>query len=248
MAVTDRRAFARIVGWAVPWLTAWLRRETKVKVVDISDGGILIESPTPMKPGQREIVVLQGNTTIKMAGWVERVQIIRLLPSKTYRAALRFVAPVSLSTLGSNQTASVAPDSCELMKQFEGWVQQLSGVCTACACPRLLRNTRTQKPFTSLCRYHGMEGDAGCKCFLPPGPCRQRNSLLNCRRWLSSHWTCQILISLRPTHLSRRVLSCKPQPRSTPHRLPWAPQCVPVVFDPVPAGLRLVITRISAGA
>ena len=98
--MADRRAYRRIGGSAVPWLSACTARSTRADILDISDGGILIETPVLVRPGERELVLLSGSGAIKVVGWAERVEISRLIPEVSYRIALRFVKPVTVGALG----------------------------------------------------------------------------------------------------------------------------------------------------
>ena len=74
-----------------------------MSVIDISDGGVLIETPARVTPGEQEMVVRDANATMKKAGWVERVEIIRLIPSVSYRTAIRFFAPISVLAFTHSQ-------------------------------------------------------------------------------------------------------------------------------------------------
>jgi hypothetical protein len=103
-------------------------RSTSVNVVDISDGGLLIETRIRLAPGQRETLVLDGYASIKLAGWVERVEITRLFPSVTYRTAIRFGAPIVVADLARRRGPSVDGVSSEIMDRFAGLVRELSGV------------------------------------------------------------------------------------------------------------------------
>ncbi len=139
---SDRRAFLRIPGPELPWLTACTARSSIAAILDISDAGALIETPIRVKPGEREVVLLSGRDTIKVVGWAERVEITRLAPSLSYRTAFRFAAPVALGGLGSVPRATApradahsdpAPplltgESRELVERFASWVRALSGV------------------------------------------------------------------------------------------------------------------------
>lgn len=102
----DRRSFPRIPGSELPWLTAMTARSPSVDVLNISDSGALIETPTRLKPGEREVFLLHGTTAIRIAGWVVRAEITRIRPSVSYRSAIRFAAPVILSTLADRHTRS----------------------------------------------------------------------------------------------------------------------------------------------
>jgi hypothetical protein len=102
--MTDRRASRRIPGSALPWLSAFTNRTPTLDLLDISSGGALIASPTCLKPGEREVLILHGEQLIKVVGWVVRTEITRLAPSIMFRSALRFAEPVSLPALASNAT------------------------------------------------------------------------------------------------------------------------------------------------
>jgi hypothetical protein len=139
LANVDRRAFSRFPGPAVPWLTVSTARSSAAEILDISDAGALIELPTRLKPGEREVVLLTGRDTIKVVGWAERVEITRLAPAVSYRTAFRFACPVELGELGSvpeidrSEPATVEPRmltgaSRELVERFARWVRELSGV------------------------------------------------------------------------------------------------------------------------
>jgi hypothetical protein len=103
-------------------------RATNVDLIDISDGGILIETPIRVTPGERETIVLDANATVKKAGWIERVEIIRLIPSMTYRTAIRFFAPISVLALTRSQRPVLRRASREAIARFSRWARELSGV------------------------------------------------------------------------------------------------------------------------
>jgi PilZ domain-containing protein len=119
--MTDRRASRRIPGSALPWLTAFTTRAPALDLLDISSGGALIASPTCLKPGEREVLILHGEQLVKVVGWVVRTEVTRLAPSIMFRSALRFAEPVSLPTLASNATlassdlSAARPTSAEPM-------------------------------------------------------------------------------------------------------------------------------------
>ncbi len=126
--MADRRIFARIAGSAFPSLSALTARSTNVAVIDISDGGLLIETPVRVTPGEREMVVLDANATIKKAGWIERVELIRLIPSLSYRTAIRFFAPIDVLALTRSQPPVLRRASRETIGRFARWARELSGV------------------------------------------------------------------------------------------------------------------------
>jgi hypothetical protein len=117
--MTDRRASRRIPGSALPWLTAFTTRAPALDLLDISSGGALIASPTCLKPGEREVLILHGEQLVKVVGWIVRTEVTQLAPSLTFRSAIRFAEPVSLPTLASPAlgnsvlTESARPASAE---------------------------------------------------------------------------------------------------------------------------------------
>ncbi len=124
----DRRIFPRFAGSSLPSLSALTGRATNVAVIDISDGGVLIETPVRVTPGEREMVVLDAHATMKKAGWIERVELIRLIPSVSYRAAIRFIAPISVLALTRNHPPVLRRASREAIGRFARWARELSGV------------------------------------------------------------------------------------------------------------------------
>ena len=99
----DRRAFPRVSVSRAPWLTAsTLYSPRPVDLLDISNGGALIESDKRLKPGERESFVLCGLGEVKVAAKVLRVQVIQLQPKVAYRSAIQFIRPISINTLGAN--------------------------------------------------------------------------------------------------------------------------------------------------
>jgi hypothetical protein len=131
--MTDRRAFSRIPGSDLPWLRAWTVRSAVARVLDISDAGALIETPIRLNPGEREVVLLGGRHTIRIVGLAQRVEITRLAPFVSYRAAIRFATQVALGALGSIPEPTPEADvltgeTRELVERFARWVRELSGV------------------------------------------------------------------------------------------------------------------------
>jgi hypothetical protein len=96
--MSDRRAYPRIPGSALPWLTAFSTRTPALDLLDISSGGALITTPTRLTPGDREVFVLQGEKLVKVVGWVVRAEVTRLTPSLSFTSAIRFAEPVPLTT------------------------------------------------------------------------------------------------------------------------------------------------------
>ena len=52
----DRRRFPRWRAWG--WLSGWIDEDLKVSVMDISEGGALIEHPADIRPGTVCLVTL----------------------------------------------------------------------------------------------------------------------------------------------------------------------------------------------
>ncbi len=135
----DRRSFPRISGADVPLINACTSRSATADVIDISDGGVLIESRACLKPGDREIVLLEGAGRIRVVGWAERVEITRLIPSVSYRTAIRFAEPIALRMLAHDPEPGGQPAephkstlltgaTRELVERFTLWVRALSGI------------------------------------------------------------------------------------------------------------------------
>jgi len=97
----DRRAFPRFPGSAIPGLVAVTGRSA-LNLLDISDGGALIETPTYSKPGERESFFLQGDSSVRVAGHVLRAEVTRLKPCVHYRSAIQFLEPVPVRALIAN--------------------------------------------------------------------------------------------------------------------------------------------------
>jgi hypothetical protein len=158
LAVTnDRRAYRRIGGSAVPWLSAWVARTAQARILDISDGGMLLDVPKLVRPGQREVVLLRGTATTKVAGWAERVEIVRLKPNLSYRTALRFCTPLIVRALGETEFdrmigAELVPGTSQLVMgndrvfatTFESWVCGLPGVQAASVSAAVMRMPGTE--------------------------------------------------------------------------------------------------------
>ncbi len=126
--VSDRRTFPRVPGSALPTLAVLTGRSTNVAVLDISDGGVLIETPIRVTPGDRETLVLDGKRTIKIAGWAVRVEVTRLAPLVTYRTAIRFAAPITVEDLERSLGPAVRRVSRRVLDRFVHWVRELPGV------------------------------------------------------------------------------------------------------------------------
>jgi hypothetical protein len=155
--MNDRRAYRRIGGSAIPWLSAWIARTAEARILDISDGGMLLDMPKRVRPGQREAVLLRGTATLKVVGWAERVEITRLRPDLSYRTALRFSTPVIVRALGESEfdrmiAAQLVPGTSQLVMEngrvfattFESWVCGLPGVQAASVSASVMRMPETE--------------------------------------------------------------------------------------------------------
>jgi hypothetical protein len=134
LTALERRASRRIAGSSIPWLTAASARVEIVHLLDISDGGALIETPASLRPGERDSFVLRGGNTIRVGAEIIRAEVTRLSPSVSYRSAIRFAAPVELHALiGDALLLSapgvIVPEAAPLLsKRFIGLVKRLSGI------------------------------------------------------------------------------------------------------------------------
>ena len=133
--MADRRAFRRLPKSAFPGLTAQSPRSPSLNLVDISEGGLLIETPNQWKPGEREPFLLQGGSSVTVAGRVLRVEVVSLTPSLSYRSAIQFMSRVALSALtcsgaavsDGNTMVEPAP-SRELSDRFARMVRKFPSV------------------------------------------------------------------------------------------------------------------------
>jgi hypothetical protein len=133
LTALERRASRRIAGSSIPWLTAASARVEQVHLLDISDGGALIETPASLRPGERDSFVLRGDNTVRVGVEIIRAHVTRLSPSVCYRSAIRFSAPVQLDSLIGDTLACtprvITPQAAPLLsKRFVGLVKRLSGV------------------------------------------------------------------------------------------------------------------------
>lgn len=119
----------------VPWLKAIVTYSTQdLTLVDISDGGALIETERRIKPGEREPLVLSGHQDLKVVAHVLRVEIVRLAPNMLHRSAIQFLQPINVASLlrmnGGNELRSVERAAREqalapLRERFDFLVRQL---------------------------------------------------------------------------------------------------------------------------
>jgi hypothetical protein len=91
--MTDRRRSVRRSAGEARWAAARLRPGRDVALVDIGEGGVLIETPARLFPGTR--VVLQfiaPGGSVSVRGRVVRCEVTALDPSRgvRYRGAVSF--------------------------------------------------------------------------------------------------------------------------------------------------------------
>jgi hypothetical protein len=112
----DRRKYSRKSSRECPWLVdARLRSGTEVRVVDISNGGMLLESATQILPGARiELFLVTQEQRWLVKGRILRCQVARVVREDgvRYHAALAFNEPLAIfdETDGLGEERAVATD------------------------------------------------------------------------------------------------------------------------------------------
>ena len=100
----DRRAHRRVPGRALDWINvARVKYGPEVNIVDLSRGGVLLESDQPLKPGSRQALEIAGaEKSIVVPFGVLRSRISALAPrGAIYRAACAFSRPLELPELAA---------------------------------------------------------------------------------------------------------------------------------------------------
>jgi hypothetical protein len=96
----DRRRWPRKKPSECPWvIEARLRSGTEVRVVDISNGGVLVEAASQILPGAPvEIYLVAADQRWLVKGRIVRCQVSAIMPEcgVRYRAAMAFDEPVSI--------------------------------------------------------------------------------------------------------------------------------------------------------
>jgi hypothetical protein len=99
----DRRASRRVSGQALGWINvARVKYGPEVNIVDLSAGGVLLESDRPLKPGSRQALEIAGpaDRSVVVPFGVLRSRISALAPQgAVYRAACAFSRPLELPEL-----------------------------------------------------------------------------------------------------------------------------------------------------
>jgi hypothetical protein len=94
---SDRRAHTRLSAHELRWLrTARFEHGPSVTLIDLSVGGVLLESDDRLCPGSTLALELVGSTQIVMPLRVVRSQIARLRQGMLYRGACAFTRPLEL--------------------------------------------------------------------------------------------------------------------------------------------------------
>ena len=96
----DRRRYPRKSSRDCPWLLdARLRSGTEVRVIDLSNGGLLLESVSQILPGARvELFLVARDQRWLVKGMILRCQVARVVRDDgvRYQAALAFNEPMAL--------------------------------------------------------------------------------------------------------------------------------------------------------
>lgn len=96
----ERRAHPRSKRTATPWYAAVLVRPGReARLLDISDGGVLIEIESPLGPGMRIQLQLSAQyARLRMAGCVTRCYVASVTADAgvRYHGAIAFDVPLSL--------------------------------------------------------------------------------------------------------------------------------------------------------
>jgi hypothetical protein len=94
-ALSDRRHSSRFEAPMVQHLRATLRPGNVVTLVNLGEGGALVRSPRPLRPGIRIHIQIRGpSRTVRAIGQVLRCGVASLsADGVTYVGALRFDSP-----------------------------------------------------------------------------------------------------------------------------------------------------------
>ena len=94
-AVGERRASQRLPPDLASWeAVALLRPGREVRVMNISDGGALVQSKTRMNPKAAAKLQLVGRVRLQVSGRIQRCRIASLAPL-AYEGAIVFDEPLS---------------------------------------------------------------------------------------------------------------------------------------------------------
>jgi hypothetical protein len=124
----ERRAHRRVPGKALGWIEiARVKYGPDVNIVDLSRGGVLLESDRPLAPGSRQALEIAGpERSIVVPFGVLRSRITALEPrGAIYRAACAFSRPLDLPELAN--TAGPVPTPAQTVSPVPA-VQQVTPV------------------------------------------------------------------------------------------------------------------------
>ena len=109
-AELDRRAHPRLSAHELRWLrTARLRNGASVTLIDLSVGGVLLESDDRLCPGSSLALELVGSSQVVVPFRVIRSQIARLREGALYRGACAFDRPLEMPDLLHQSSTTTAP-------------------------------------------------------------------------------------------------------------------------------------------
>jgi hypothetical protein len=109
-AELDRRAHPRLSAHELRWLrTARLKNGPLVTLIDLSVGGVLLESDDRLCPGSNLALELVGSSRIVVPFRVIRSQIARLRDGALYRGACAFSQPLEVPDLLDQSSTATAP-------------------------------------------------------------------------------------------------------------------------------------------
>lgn len=92
---TERRARLRVPPQQIAWpRAALLRPGQRILIVNVSAGGVLVESANCLKPGARAELQLPGSARCVVRGRIDRCRVIGINPM-TYEAAIAFEEPLA---------------------------------------------------------------------------------------------------------------------------------------------------------
>lgn len=96
----ERRSESRIGPDRTPWQRlALVRPGQEVEVINVSSGGVLVESASGLKPGVRAELQLFGGVRWQVRGRIARCRVVRLTPL-CYEAAIVFDERLDLLPAG----------------------------------------------------------------------------------------------------------------------------------------------------
>ena len=107
----NRRSHKRVPGKALDWVeVARVKDGPEVSIVDLSKGGVLVESDWPLKPGSKQALeIAAGGKTIVVPFGVLRSKISALGPKgAVYRAACAFSRVLDLPQLANEEACEEA--------------------------------------------------------------------------------------------------------------------------------------------